>query len=424
VKRITIYITLSAAILFFAACTQRNGGGKPAMPSLKESFAREDKNPFGTYVAYNLVQQFYPQSSIKYTKKESVEKTWSNIYDTGSVYISVSNSLYTSEEDVEAIMAYVKAGNDMILSAAVFDDNLLDRIGCKLYNYNSLQDLLQGKMEDASVKLDSRRYPDTASYSYYYYPFSNAFSKLPQASTISMGLNGKGNTNFFVYFYGNGKLFLHCEPRAFSNYFLLQKNNYQYLQNLLGVSKKAPEHVYWNDYYTKIRSPRSSRSGSGGSGSGGSGGSGSNKDGGSTFDGLTGPLWWAFWLLLLLLVLYVLNGTKRRQRIIPLRKPNENTTVTFAETVGLLYLQKKDNKNIAEKMITYFNEFIRNQYFLNTNHPNQEFITTLSRKSGVPQDKVDILYSTISNTLHSASIDDYQLLSLNQQIQNFYKLRN
>jgi hypothetical protein len=420
VKRITIYTVLSiAAIILLAACTKRNESGKLAMPSLKESFAREDKNPFGTYVAYNLVQQFYPKGSIKYTKKESVEKTWSNIYDTGSVYISVSNSLYTSEEDVEAIMAYVKAGNDMILSAAVFDDNLLDRIGCKLYNYTAFQDLLMGKMEETNVKLDSRRYPDTAAYSYYYYPFSNAFSKLPEASTKSMGLNKQGNTNCFVYFYGKGKLFLHCEPRAFSNYFLLQQNNYQYLQNLLGFSKKTPEYVYWNDYYTKIKSPRSSRSGSSGSGR-----SASNKDSGSTFDGLTGPLWWAFWLLLLLLVLYVLNGTKRRQRIIPVRKPNENTTVTFAETVGLLYLQKKDNKNIAEKMITYFNEFIRNQYFLNTNHPNQEFITTLSRKSGVPQDKVDILYSTINNALHSISIDDYQLLSLNQQIQNFYKLRN
>jgi hypothetical protein len=421
VKRSTIYTILSAAILFFAACTKRSADGRPAMPSLKESFAREDKNPFGTYVAYNLVQQFYPQSTVKYNKKEPVEKTWNNIYDTGAVYISISNYLYTSEEDVEAIMAYVKAGNDMILSASVFDDNLLDRIGCKLYNYTAYQDLLLGRMEETNVKLDARRYPDTAAYTYYYYPFSSAFSKLPEASTKSMGLNKQGNTNYFVYFYGKGKLFLHCEPRAFSNYFLLQKNNYQYLQHLLGMSKQSPEHVYWNDYYTRIRSPRSGGSGSGGSGSGSSS---SGKNSGSTFDGLKGGLWPAFWLTLLLLVLYVLNGTKRRQRIIPVRKPNENTTVTFAETVGLLYLQKKDNKNIAEKMITYFNEFVRNQYFLNTSHPNQEFIITLSRKSGVPQDKVDTLYSTIGNTLRSNSIDDYQLLSLNQQIQNFYKSRN
>jgi hypothetical protein len=411
VKRIIIHTILAAAaILVFCTCQKPATGSGRAMPSLTETYAREDKNPFGTYVAYNLVQQFYPQSSIKYTKKESVAKTWSSIYDTGTVYISVSRFLYTSEEDVDAIMAYINAGNDMVLSAAVFDENLLDRIGCKLYDYSIYTDPVKVVMANTSVKLDARSYPDTASYSYYYVPFTSGFSKLPKNSSKALGVNSQGNTNFFVYFYGKGKLFLHCEPRAFSNYFLLQKNNYQYLQHLLGVSKKQPQYVYWNDYYTNIKSPRSRSS--------------SRDDSGSTLDGLKGGLWPAFWLSLLLLLLYVLNATKRRQRVIPVRKPNENTTVTFAETVGLLYLQKKDNKNIAEKMITYFNEFVRNQYFLNTSHPNQEFVTTLSRKSGVPQDKVEALYRTISHTLHSASIDDYQLLSLNQQIQNFYKYRN
>jgi hypothetical protein len=109
------------------------------------------------------------------------------------------------------------------------------------------------------------------------------------------------------------------------------------------------------------------------------------------------------------------------QRIIPQVKPNENTTVTFTETIGRLYLQKKDNKNIADKMITYFNEYIRNTYFLNTNHVNDDFIAVLGRKSGVDKDKVDSLYRTIVATQGSAVVNDYQLLSLHEQIQNFYK---
>jgi hypothetical protein len=417
VRRIYIHIISAACILLLCTCKGPGTGSRASMPSLTETYSRDDKNPFGAYVAYNLLQQFYPQSSIKYAKRESIEKTWSNLYDTGVVYMSVSRNLFTSDEDVDAIMAYVNAGNDMILSAALFDENLLDRIGCKLYDYGTNFDPVKVIMANTSVTLDTRIYPDSNRYSYYYVPFTSGFSKLPSGSSRILGENSQGATNCFVYFYGKGKLILHCEPRAFSNYFLLQQNNYLYLQHLLGTGKKYPKYVYWNDYYTKIRSPRSSRSG-------GSGGSGGRSESGSTFDGLQGGLWPAFWLLLLLLVLYVLNATKRRQRIIPVRKPNENTTVTFAETVGLLYLQKKDNRNIAEKMITYFNEFVRNQYFLNTNHTDQEFITTLSRKSGVPQDKVDALYSTISNTLRSSEVDDYQLLSLNQQIQNFYKYRN
>ena len=129
------------------------------------------------------------------------------------------------------------------------------------------------------------------------------------------------------------------------------------------------------------------------------------------------PLKAAFWLSLLLLLMYILFGGKRVQRIIQQLKPNENTTVTFTETIGRLYLQKKDNKNIADKMITYFNEYIRNT----TNHINDDFIVMLSRKSGVDRDKVDTIYRTITAAQRSNEVNDYQLLSLQEQIQQFYK---
>lgn len=123
----------------------------------------------------------------------------------------------------------------------------------------------------------------------------------------------------------------------------------------------------------------------------------------------------------MLLFFYILFGGKRIQRIIEQIKPNENTTLTFTETIGRLYLQKKDNKNIADKMITYFNEYIRNTYFLNNNHVNDDLVSVLSRKSGVEKEKVDTLYRSIAATQNSDVVNDYQLLSLQQQIQAFYK---
>ena len=74
-------------------------------------------------------------------------------------------------------------------------------------------------------------------------------------------------------------------------------------------------------------------------------------------------------------------------------------------------------------MITYFNEYIRNTYFLNTNHVNDDFIAMLSRKSGVEKEKVDSLYRTIVATQGSNMVNDYQLLSLQELIQQFYKTR-
>ena len=173
----------------------------------------------------------------------------------------------------------------------------------------------------------------------------------------------------------------------------------------MAFTQNEPEHVYWDDYYNKLMNRKNS------------------KKSFSTFSEIMKhpPLKAAFWLSLLLLLMYILFGGKRVQRIIQQLKPNENTTVTFTETIGRLYLQKKDNKNIADKMITYFNEYIRNTYFLNTNHINDDFIVMLSRKSGVDRDKVDTIYRTITAAQRSNEVNDYQLLSLQEQIQQFYK---
>jgi hypothetical protein len=405
-KRIVAYTALIAALAgLLHGCTAKLPASDKRIPDLRENYRHDNTLPFGGYTAHRLISAMYPSRPVSLVK-ENIEDTRRNSYDTGALYISVSKSLYTSEEDVTAIKNYVRAGNNMLLAANEFDKNLLDELGFGTFTNTRLQALLNVEKEQTVVRLEPSRFGEGMEYGYFFRPFENYFSGLSSSESAVLGRNKAGKPNFVVFFIGSGRLFLHCEPRAFSNYFLLQKSNYRYLQQVLAYCKPMPEKVIWNNYYNSIGGPRS------------------KGKSGSMFDGLKGGLLWAFWLALGLMALYLLNGSKRRQRIIPVQKPNENTTVAFAETVGLLYLQKKDNKNIAEKMITYFNEFVRNQYFLNTHQANSDFVTTLSRKSGVPHDKVESLYRTIAHTQQSNDIDDYQLLSLNQQIQNFYKYRN
>ena len=61
------------------------------------------------------------------------------------------------------------------------------------------------------------------------------------------------------------------------------------------------------------------------------------------------------------------------------------------------------------------------QYFLNTTHLDEDFIDTLSRKSNVPLQQTTKLFTTINQVQQSLEMEDKQLLSLNQQIENFYK---
>ena len=371
------------------------------MPPLEETYSKKDKNAFGANIAWMQIKAMYKGHDIQ-EKRLDFKNTWDNISDTGSLYICIAPRLFVTVEEVTAMMEYVEAGNSLFVSAGRIDELLLDEAGCSEEYSSQAMEYMFSNMKSTLV---STMVQQALPYGYYYHPFENYFTSIDSNSTRVLGYNEKNKPNFIVYFHGKGKLYLQCDPRAYSNYFLLQENNYRHLKNSLAFTENEPQHVYWDDYYYK----RKSRSNA-------------DRDF-STFSEIMKhpPLKAAFWLSLLLLLLYILFGGKRIQRIIRQLKPNENTTVTFTETIGRLYLQKKDNKNIAEKMITYFNEYIRNTYFLNTNHVNDDFIGVLSRKSGVENDKVDTLYRTIVATQGSNLVNDYQLLSLHEQIQNFYK---
>lgn len=391
------YLFLAAAVLLLAACRSDKG---PKLPALKETFSKKDKNPFGASIAYRQVKSLYASNSIR-DVRQPFSKTWKEISDSGSLYICITGSLFVNEEEADAMLQYVDAGNDLFISAAYIDDVLQQKINCTTkVNFNKVF----GAMAFTQTSTRSLVEPDSA-YSYFYYPFNNYFLKIDSGRTRVVGVNDDLMPNSIVYFHGRGKLYLHCDPRAFSNYFLLKDSNFKYMQQSLAFTSVVPGHVYWDDHYNKLRRRKG------------------EDDNFSTLSEIMKhpPLVYAFWLTLLLLLLYVLFGGKRVQRIIEQRKPNENTTVTFTETIGRLYLQKKDNKNISDKMITYFNEFIRNKYFLNTNSINEDFITALSRKSGVQRESVDSLYRTITSAQSSDHLDDYQLLSLNEQIRNFNK---
>jgi hypothetical protein len=384
--------------VLLVSCTDKNG-----IPSLRETFSKSDRNPFGTFVAYKEVLHLFSGDTVV-TEKRNFKKVWADISDTASLYIIISRHLYLDSEERSSMLAYVSSGNSLFISSENIDPTLLDTLmHCGMTN-DEVFDNDVADMRYTTVKLQKNPYDavDTMPYGYFYYPSTNKFSLSNNFNIL--GTNERGEPDFIMTNYGRGRIYFHCEPRVLGNYFLLQENNYIYWQKLLSFIPQTPQNIYWDDFYNKRNYPVDGR----------------------TISTLTymlqfPPLARAFWLLLLLLIVFILVGGKRRQRVINVIAPNENTTVAFAETIGRLYLQKKDNRNIADKIINYFYEQIRNQYFLNTNHINDDFITILSRKSNVSQEIVEKLFNQISEIQQTDKVKDQQLLSLNQQIENFNK---
>jgi hypothetical protein len=385
--------------LLLFACKQK----PPIMPSMKETFSKNDKNPFGTHVMYRHANQLYKKSEIR-IKKERLQKSIGSNEDTGALYINVSKNFFLDEEDLNAALNFVHKGNTMFIASENFDSSFLKSMGLTLLQHRRYEASILD-MKNTGVRLNPEFYADSSSFSYYFLPLDHHFGSPTDSVPNVLGRDEYGRPNFVILFYGLGRFYIHCEPRVFSNYFLLQKDNYQYLQQVLSFVPALPEHVFWDDYYNKRNSPPSANGG---------------KSGLAVL--LQFPaMAWAFWLLFLLLALYLLFGSKRRQRIIQVLPPNVNTSVAFAETVSRLYLQQKDNRGMADKMILYFFEHVRTQYFLNTHVVNELFLTTLSRKSNVPLEDTKRLFANIQQIQQLDTIDEKTILQLNKQIELFYK---
>ncbi|MEO8108497.1 MAG: DUF4350 domain-containing protein [Ginsengibacter sp.] len=398
------------AFVYFAVISCNN---KNRLPSLNENYRKTDKEPFGTFVAYNDFTHLFGDRYIE-SVTEPFDDVWNKIksYSTDkkySLYFLITKNLVLNYSEVKAFTDYVKAGNDLFISADYIDNRLLENINCNIDRQGEILNELKGKMHETHVSMYFGDNYTAPAYSYYYFPFLNALTEYDTSFTKVLGTNEISRPNYIVLFEGKGRIYLHVAPRIFGNYFLLTGDNYKYFDNVISYLRSDPKNIYWDEYYKNSGSSRRRNN------------SGSGDDDFSTMSVISQhpPLLWAFWLAVTGILLFIFFNVKRKQKIIPVIKPNVNTTVTFTETVGRLYLQKQNNKHIAEKMITYFYEHIRNKYFISTTDINDEFINSLAGKSGVSKENTQQLIYLIKEIQESEKTDDIQLLKLNTEIENF-----
>lgn len=387
-------------------------GGKK-IPSLKESYRKTDKLPFGAFIAYKGFQSEFSDYWINVEQKP-FDETWQLLREdsatTYSLYFLITKDLVLSVDEVNAMMEYVKAGNDLFISADFIDHKLLDAIYCTVDRKGEIMSEVNGKMHDTQVSMFYGNDFNSPKYRYYYFPFLNYFSGYDTTFTRVLGVNEKNLPNYIVLFSGKGRLYLHIAPRIFSNYFLLTNDNYKYFEYVTAYLRFQPQYVYWDEYYKNFSSPRNKNNSD-------------DKDDFSTLKVIrqNPPLLWAFYLALAAILLYILFNLKRKQRVVQPIKPNTNSTVVFAETVGRLYLQQKNNRNISLKIITYFYEYLRKKYFINTGVISKEFITSVSGKSGVSRIETEELFELIGKIQEQENVTDEELFELNQKIENFKK---
>jgi hypothetical protein len=130
---------------------------------------------------------------------------------------------------------------------------------------------------------------------------------------------------------------------------------------------------------------------------------------------------WGLWTAIIAIAIFVLLELRRKQRYIPeFARPN-NDSLDFVKTIGRLYYEKSDHKDLAKKMSLYFLDFVRTNYKLSTAILDENFIRNLHFKSGYVESELKTIISFINFLDEAPGISDMQLSAFHKQLENFYK---
>jgi Domain of unknown function (DUF4350) len=397
-----LFVILS--VTFFISCTDKSA---IQLPDMTHSYSKRSKKPFGSYASYKMLEEKYKEEEISVLNNSFYNNWIAKLGGKKGLYVIIAKNVLLSEKDLNAMLDYVNNGNHLFIAAEYIDESLTDTLGMQVQSY-SMKSLFQNQLgmipplRNTTVALKDSVQFGSNRYGYFYFPFDASFIKSDSIGAKTLGLNDNNEPNYISFVYGKGRFFFHLNPETFSNYFVLKNNNKEYVEKILSYTSADRTVIYWDDYYRLGLTPTD------------------NFSSFAVF--LKYPmLRWTLILAMALMLFYISFGSKRKQRPQPVLQQNNNDSISFVETIGRLYLQKKDNHNIAAKMITYFMEYIRSHYYLNTSQLNAEFFSSLSRKSAVNEEQVRNIFQSITQLQETTSISDEQLLDLNNQIQFFLK---
>src|SRR5690606_4025262 len=368
---------------------------RPKPLNWSPSYTSSDKIPFGCYILNNEVGNLFPNQEIKNIDKSPYQFLSETEVDLNSNLLFINNYLHFDEEELDELLSYVDKGNNVFLSASDFSQILKDTLKRDIYTQrNFTEDSVMAQMANPNFKKQEFIYARGV--------FKSYFSSIDTIKTTVLGYFKKEveepqRINFIKVKIGSGTLFLHTLPQAFTNYYLLNGNK-QYAANCFSYLSEGT--VYWDDYYKAgrviIDSPM-------------------------RFVLKQESLKWTYYLLVSLLILFVIFKAKREQRIIPVIKPLENSSVEFTRTIGDLYFQHKDYTNIILKKVTFFMDYVRSHFYLETENLNDNFIKKLAVKASRSLDETTTLINYIKMLKNKPIHTEQELIELNMLIEAFKK---
>jgi len=376
---------------------------RPKTVDWEESFNEKSNKPYGVSVLYKELPTVFNGLKFRTVYHQPASYLSANSEDGNGEHIAkgsfiiIGNSDYLEDDSIDGLLHFVDAGNTLFISDYDFPQKFHDTLKISvdfIENDNDSISFLSFK----HLNIDEITIDRNNGNSY--------FSEFDSITNIVLGHSkiDYEHPNFIKVPFGEGNIFLHLEPKAFTNYNILKEDRYKYTEGILSY---LPDDDIYFDSYTKMQTRY-----------GGEVEQESNL--GWFLEQLAFK--WAWYTAIIFGILFMVFNAKRRQRVIKIITPLQNTTVAFVKTVSNLYFDTKNHKNLIDKKITYFLEKIRHDLNINTDILNGEFAEKIALKTGKKQEDVKKLVSYINLMKSKSEFFEEHLIKLNRHIEAFYKI--
>ena len=381
-----LYLSLAFGLFLLVKLTE------PRQYDWTPTYAVEDKNPFGAYVLNKLLPDLFKAHKVVVSNKTIYELKDS--LNEGESVIILTHSFRSEKEDTEVLLQHVAKGASVFIGAESFYGKLADTLKLSTYDY-LFRDGMQEQQKDTSyLTFVNPRFDTLHHYIFKRGNIHNYFGTVDSTRTTIIVKNDVHQPVVIRMTWGKGSFILACVPLAFTNIYTLKGDNHEFVAALLSYLPKAD--VHWTEFYSvgrmEARTPL-------------------------RFILTNPPLTWAYYITMVSLLLFILFEAKRKQRIIPIIQPLQNTSLEFVGTIGNLYYQRSDHKSIAGKKIIFFFDQVRTRYLLNPNAPEESFVSLLAKKTGKSEALVRQLFGMIGRIQKQASIKKEELIGLNTLIE-------
>ncbi|AFM03411.1 hypothetical protein Fleli_0959 [Bernardetia litoralis DSM 6794] len=416
-----------------------------------ETYEVESEEPYNNYMVFNLLKSYKTDKEFIFIENLLTEKlVEEEIKDKNPPmsYVFFGGQPNLLNDEVNLLMDFVEKGNTAFFMANHVPDTLftLLDLGYQGYDYaydslistNFTNSILQNEsnftfnyrirnksvgtswsyfenINRESVKKNARQYKELGffykkSNVQQYSNYNSSEDEYTDADSYQENnesiLKEKKYTNFIRVKHGKGYFYFHRNPVLFTNYYLIQEDGKKYAERVLSYLPEGD--ILWDERshfgkYTKGEYQKRDKSPS------------------PLSYILSQPsLAWGYYTLLVSALLFVIFRGKRMQRIIPILRKEQNTSLEFTKTVGQLYYLQKDHKRLSQLKIRLFFDFIRTKYHMNPQHIDDDFRKKLSERSGISKENIALILSDIQKINGQHEVSEWLLRKIHTQIQEFY----